>query len=143
MGYTHYFNHNREATQDEWDQLVEGTKALFEALPDGVVIAEEYDKPHLPPIANAQEIRFNGVDDLGHETFLLEPHAPGNFTFCKTARKPYDLVVCGVLILAHDIAPGLLRIDSDGGIEDGWGEALEWTRAVFNDPSLKLPFEEE
>lgn len=37
------------------------------------------------------------------ETFILKPEATG-FSFCKTARRPYDLVVTAILLRAWQLA---------------------------------------
>lgn len=50
------------------------------------------------------------------------------FYFCKTARKPYDAVVCALLIAAKDAYGDSIRVSSDGswgGVPDvTWG--AEW-----------------
>jgi hypothetical protein len=60
-------------------------------------------------------IFLNGIGSDGHETFALAPPNPtpdgysgwwlgdtasGGNGFCKTARKPYDIIVCAVLCRA-------------------------------------------
>ena len=56
---------------------------------------------------------FNGVGDGAHETFYIElpSHDDG---FCKTAEKPYDMVVTASLILAKKIFGADISIKSDG-----------------------------
>lgn len=81
--------------------------------------------------------------DLGHETFLLEktpqrdplwddPNRPFGYRGTKTARKPYDLLVCAALIVCQAVAPGALAISSDGDVTDWW-PALSFVRAAFPD----------
>jgi hypothetical protein len=83
-----------------------------------------------PPVADDAMIRFNGVDDDGHETFvLMRSDVPASylenknevFGFCKTARKPYDKYVTAVLLLAKLYLQDEIRISSDGDIAD-WKE---------------------
>lgn len=79
-------------------------------------------------------IRFNGVGELSHETFLIERFSR-EFEFCKTNRKPYDLAVCGVLIL--------ISLYADGGeiSSDGLGETYtdsEWKDA-WNHVATVIP----
>jgi hypothetical protein len=88
-------------------------------------------------------ICFEGKGELGHEPFLLtsaDVETDQEFSpcigFCKTARKPYDMLVCATLILVNNIAPDLLDIRSDGGIED-WEPALRLARTF--DKSTTLP----
>lgn len=71
--------------------------------------------------------------DLGHETFVLQRKQwrdkygenTGNtlFSFCKTARKPYDLMVTACLILYKYYFKQDVEIGSDGDEED-WREAF-------------------
>ncbi|WP_166256098.1 hypothetical protein [Marinobacter salicampi] len=100
-----------------------------------------------PNVVQAMEgnpcICFDGVEDLGHETFLMTNLGPEEdralspcMWFCKTGRKPYDLLVCGLLILVNDIAPDLLAIRSDGKVDD-WEPALQFAR-TYND-HVSLP----
>jgi hypothetical protein len=137
---------------------------------NGACIAEAYSQPQLlptdhlllPPQEGAQDhwdwmrtiMRANGVDPdgltyfdededewPGHETFSLSPDLePGMQDGCKTNLKPYDLVVCAVLILAAHLCPEWLAISSDGnGQGEGWERALAWVRTIFDDPLLALP----
>lgn len=86
-------------------------------------------------------IMFDGKGDLGEETFVLSNASPEKdqeispgIGYCNTAGKPYDLMVCATLIVANHIAPDLLMINSDGGIDD-WEPALKlartWDENVF------------
>jgi hypothetical protein len=156
MGYTHYWYTNLNGIpQKNWSAICEDVKKLLASLParstsagayhsnDPLELAFESDSDKPPKIGRSL-IRFNGKDggkDLGHETFYFERHAkqedyregnPELFAFCKTARKPYDLVVCGVLIVIGKHAGEYVRIDSDGG-KDDWKPALEWVWAVLGD----------
>ena len=91
---------------------------------------------HIPYKGGAQ-----ATADLlgGHETFMLERkfepaewQKPGKkglyFNFTKTARKPYDLLVCLVMIAMHQTVP--CSLGSDGNAED-WEGALETYNKVF------------
>ncbi|WP_166256109.1 hypothetical protein [Marinobacter salicampi] len=86
-------------------------------------------------------IMFDGKDDLGEETFFLTNAGPEKdqeispgIGACNTAGKPYDLMVCAALIVANHIAPDLLEIISDGGVDD-WEPALSlvriWDKSAF------------
>ena len=93
-------------------------------------------------------IWFNGREenDQCHETFHLErksteesyrtqqtsdingkpiPFEEGEecFTFCKTARKPYDIVVCCCLLIAKHYVGDLIKVSSDGD-ETEWNDAI-------------------
>ena len=72
--------------------------------------------------------------DLRHETFVLK--RKGISDSCKTARKPYDLVVFGCLILAKYHFYDDIKVSSDGGQMD-WEPAIEWVKQYI--PEAILP----
>ena len=79
-------------------------------------------------------IRFNGKGEEGHETFMLTPDSQ-EFNFCKTAQKPYDIVVVAILcLLAHHTSG--VTVSSDGGISD-WTDGLALAQRV--EPACKMP----
>jgi hypothetical protein len=76
-------------------------------------------------------ICFNGdgMEDLDHESFYFSPNASKRekeFSFCKTARKPYDLAVCATLIALKVRIPGF-SYTSDGDAEE-WKPAKAFVR---------------
>ena len=81
------------------------------------------------PVLSTTEIGFNGKgEDDSHETFLIKRGQDG-FQFCKTAQKPYDIVVCAALIiLRHRIRT--FRVSSDGGPDD-WADAIKLCQDVL------------
>ena len=55
------------------------------------------------PMINESQVWFNGDEKTGmdHETFGIrwyDNSNPNGFGFCKTSRKPYDLLVCVSLL---------------------------------------------
>ena len=97
MGYTHYFQMNQKADPAQWAKLVEDFNKLYQKHFTGL-IQYESDKAE-PPVINAEEIRFNGIGDDGHEPFYIGSDST-EWHFCKTANKPYDIAVCACLLLA-------------------------------------------
>ena len=156
MGYTHYWRTSTNGIpKNQWKAICEDVIALITNLPehstsaggyhatDPLEIAWEHDKPNRPPEISSEVIRFNGKDgenDLGHETFYFERHPkkeewergddPSVFAFCKTAGKPYDLIVCGALIVAAKHASEYVKVSSDGEVSD-WKPALKWVKSVL------------
>lgn len=132
MGYTHYFQQQREITDEEWITICQDAEQILDrAKTEGIQLVYEYDQTDFPPSVTPELIRFNGVLGDGHETFYLprkmEPGYRGEtyrFNFCKTARKPYDAAVGAILISMNDHAPGAWDIASDGGRED-WSGCIE------------------
>ena len=134
MGYTHYWSFDKEIKPDVWQKIAEDAKRLIERSP--AKLALDYDTPAEVPYVNIDAIHFNGVGDEGHETFVLSVN-PTAFEFCKTANKPYDLVVCAVLAVAHEHAG--ISVRSDGDARD-WQPALDWAAQVLG-RTVKLPLE--
>lgn len=148
MGYTHYWKHGKIGIES-WNKIVRDTKKLFKILPEHshssgdyygtepLKIQYEHDKAR-PPVANIDEIRFNGVGEMGHETFFLErvPHnydekrVPKAGYFTKTARKPYDFAVQVVLLIVKHHVGQTFELSSDGDDED-WSEALSFTAKEY------------
>jgi hypothetical protein len=80
------------------------------------------------PMINESEVWFNGDEKTGmsHETFGIRWFPSGGEVkgFCKTARKPYDILVC-VSLLAFKHAfndPDVFSFSSDGDNAD-WEDA--------------------
>ena len=133
MGYTHYFPQQRVFDDLEWRGVVEDSKkAIAFCMMDGIELAKEYDEPRQPAVVSFNEVRFNGVGEEGHETFDVTRHLNAGFNFCKTARKPYDLAVCLVLLVCHYHAPGVLQIGSDGDWDSEWLKAREVFQMLFH-----------
>jgi hypothetical protein len=78
---------------------------------------------------NSQEINFNGIGELEHETFTFykDDTKDDGFTFCKTAEKPYDHQVKLALIYMKKVLGNGIEISDDGVAETdpaGWGSVL-------------------
>ena len=98
------------------------------------------------PQCNEYEISFNGGGgeliknnpghrpyyELSHEGFRLTKSAQVESAklFCKTDRKPYDLIVCAVLISAKIHSPKGIIVRSSGELED-WTPALKLVRKIL------------
>ena len=129
MGYTHYFRTAKRIPMAKWNEL---TKAVNKILEGQDILNFECDD-NRPPIVNHKEIRFNGIGEDGHETFLLmknnshpdwgDKSEPMVFNFCKTARKPYDVYVTAILFIASQILGDHISISSDGYVSE-WQEGI-------------------
>lgn len=84
---------------------------------------------HTDPAREAED------NELAHETFSLTREYVDAFAFCKTARKPYDLMVKACLILYKYFFP-YVTISSDGDEED-WMDAKKFVAAVHPTIALK------
>lgn len=144
MGYSHYFKQTDIPTVPQWNAFLEGVKKLVSASP--VKLAGGLGEAGTLPEITEDTICFNGLgpeDD--HETFwLMRDSSPERrewdegkfpFNFCKTARKPYDLIVCAVLIAADFHLPGCYEIASDGSRNnpEEWFPALRFVEEVLGE----------
>jgi hypothetical protein len=110
MGYTHYWNFNEKPSQEKFSELVEGVKQIVATAEEaGIAIGEQ--------VYESGYFSFNGVDAGAHETFSIDIRTQEE-DFCKTAEKPYDMVVTASLILAKKIFGEDIEIRSDGNWSD-------------------------
>ena len=104
-----------------------------------VPIKSEYDENKLP-VFDDDKIRFNGVEDDGHETFYIERNFQRSdertddtgkfFDFCKTASKPYDVNVCCCLIIFKHYFKDDFDVRSDGDNDD-WRDASNECKEIL------------
>ena len=146
MGYTHYWKFNKGMKEDEAKKVLEEVKHLVSVLPEFSTTAGGYhteDKIELgdgwgekEPIFNEDEILFNGkaYNGLDHEGFHVDFKNPTG-DFCKTARKPYDMLVCLCLISLKNNVKGF-SFSSDGDLDD-WKPAFEF----YMEQGYKLKFD--
>lgn len=131
MGYTNYWQ-TKKLTEDQipatfWDDC---EKALDKVIESGVKLADGMGENlfkngheiinYTDPAEQYPAIFLNGYndpegEDEHYETFCLV--FDGNWSFCKTARYPYDLAVKVILMLAQKY--DLLSDTSDGDISGG------------------------
>jgi len=111
MGYTHYFTTKNVLDADKFKAYSDDIRKVVNAC--HIPVAFEYDNTDKPPQLTSEIVRFNGLNDAGHETFLLNRTTVG-FEFCKTAYKPYDIFVVAALAVAKDIFGDDIDIGSNG-----------------------------
>lgn len=141
MGYTHYWYYNpsksKSGTATPFAAAraeIEKYKAILEDR--GLVVRGPMGEglPHLTPEA----IGYNGdgAAGLDHESFWIERDLQADrdgFAFCKTARKPYDTLVCLSLIALFEAFDdtSVFSYCSDGSDEEEeWQEAYKIYREV-------------
>jgi hypothetical protein len=138
LGYTHYFPQARGYSRDEWVGIsLAVEKIIAYAAPD-VTVCAEYDRPDEPPRIGPDLIAFNGPGDQGCETFWLQRKRAERFQFCKTNYEPYDAIVIACLIAADAIAPGALKISSDGGVDE-WQAGLTLASRAIPTLAAEVP----
>lgn len=147
MGYTHYWTFDRKVAslpERKRGFALAGEKIRKVMAMSGVE-TRGWDGSGQPEVTESL-ISFNGDGDAGedHESFVVELEdrayedegmrkwqslRPG-FGFCKTQRKPYDLVVCCSLMALSESLEGF-KVSSDGD-EGDWSEAFEFYREKVN-----------
>ncbi len=161
MGYTHYWSFNaperKKGAADAADKLYK------QAIKDCTTVVKAYQKnahdwerlsgftAHAPA-GKYGGLQVNGKQDAGHESFDLREHfrqaLEESFNFCKTAQKPYDVVVVACLCILKYRLKSLVSVDSDGDQQDwqaGAGFAahvlkrkIEVPKSIRPNPALKL-----
>jgi len=134
MGYTHYWTYNPNEILD-----TEELRRKFRVAVQTIDQAHKKIKKKKyciicgglgqgSPMINESEVWFNGDAKTGtdHETFGIRWFPSGGEVkgFCKTNRKPYDILVC-VSLLAFKHAfndPDVFSFSSDGDNAD-WEDA--------------------
>ena len=145
MGYTHYW-HEDARPKEIPEKAVKIIKEIVDKAYKAGLIQREYNEKK-PPVVTSKEIRFNGVNDDGHETFYygVDDKRPNIydgelFDFCKTARKPYDEVVMKVLIVLARYLDGF-EIGSDGEFDQEWEETRDFMAknyGIVTNPEVRL-----
>ena len=140
MGYTHYITYPNNVDEKEF---IEKMRLLAKLVKESPVPLRGGDGEG-NPLTSDTCIWFNGDGEDAHETFAvnwpIESRFPqfGKYFFCKTARKPYDLVVVGCLGVLAEL-DGVV-VESDGCAEE-WEEGIEWASRVLERP-VKNPIAE-
>lgn len=148
MGYTHYWYRPKAIPVATWEKFRADvcllTNTWNKAETPERRVAYEYDQPGKLPTANKNQVRFNGIGEGGHETLIIERVIPKadwdrpsfrggpkteEFTFCKTAEKPYDGLVVACLIALHHHVPET-NVSSDG--DDGdWAKGRTFCQDIL------------
>lgn len=75
MGYTHYYTISPEdVTPQQFAEFGMAVKALIDA--SDVPVAFESDQPDKQPMIGEGVVRFNGIGEDGHETFVVSALTP-------------------------------------------------------------------
>ena len=133
MGYSHYWN-GVPTNDAAWAEIQDAARKIIAAA-EGTctTTAGGYhaDQPveicdgwgNGRPMFAEDFIMLNGDETRGldYETFVVAKHGAGS-EFCKTARKPYDVVVTA--ILAYLAAYHGYDVQSDGTPEE-WQEGVK------------------
>lgn len=141
MGYTHYWELHPQATADHKlleNQFITCTQCLrtaynylqsnpfahrgcHEGIYDSMPCTIRGGLGEGEPIFFDTIIQFNGdmEKEMNHDTFHINLDTRAGFGFCKTARKPYDILVrYALLILKQTLGKDVFSFTSDGKKEE-------------------------
>jgi hypothetical protein len=138
MGYTHYWNF-KAAPRGKANEI---ETAYKRAMLDCQRIVKQFyaERGGLSgysahcKLGEYGGLNVNGKGEDGHETFTMREHFSQNLDdnghgFCKTARKPYDLVVTACLAVLKHRLGDCIQVSSDGRPTD-WARGVEYARKV-------------
>lgn len=139
MGYTHYWTEKKKPDAIP-AQAISIIKEILQDAYKKKIVQFESNNPE-PPIVTQEEVRFNGVEENGHETFCYSVkdnfllNTDEHFSFCKTAQKPYDTIVMKVLIVLKWAFGDDFKLSSDGSFNDEWSDVREEMERKYKIPT--------
>lgn len=132
MGYTHYWNFTTFPNEIEnGAEKFKNAISLFKERVKkvNVELGNGMSEVGSKPIITDTMIVFNGIGENSHETFYISmdyDEEEARFSFCKTARKPYDKAVCIALLCFKEAFGDDFEIYSDGSFdEQSWPLAFD------------------
>ena len=139
MGYTHYWKNKPSFSKHSvaWNNFIKDAEDILLVTESLQLVRAEFDQLDMIPEVGENRIKFNGIGEDGHETFIINREDDEDFEFCKTARKPYDKIVTAILALAkhHLVIPSI----SSDGTSDDWDEGVDYASKILN-KNIKHPF---
>jgi hypothetical protein len=143
MGYTHYWYRVKNLPIHAFDQFTGACKNIIAQSGVKICNLEGIGEPEITTFL----VAFNGNAsvEMDHESFVIErnyivdEYSHKNedglyFAFCKTARKPYDVVVIACLIAAKLYFGEKIQIKSDGSFTE-WQDGIKLASQVLGDIS--------
>jgi hypothetical protein len=111
ISYMHYWcTTDFEVWQESWPQVV--AHANFIVKEAGISVTQTGSDDTSPTLDVDEGIYLNGVTGNDYETLGIDVEG-GDMSFCKTARRPYDLVVTAILLRASMVAGKAIRVRYD------------------------------
>jgi hypothetical protein len=148
MGYTHYWTFKspakgkaKAAEKKYQAALKECARFVLKYQSEATGDARLSGFTAHTPIGTYGGLKVNGKGELAHEDFCLREHYKQNLEtrgdFCKTAQKPYDIVVVACLTILKAHLGDLIEVSSDG-TRDDWKPCraliLLYLRKVYSIP---------
>ena len=133
MAYTHYW-HVKWVDILKKKLMLSNLKNVLDDFNDIIQFENDDDNP---PLLNENQIRFNGKDNEGYETFCFPFKL--NDGFCKTGRNPYDTPVCICLLILKAHFGISMSLSSDGfgyKLDDDWTYPISYVKKLGYDVSF-------
>lgn len=134
MGYTHYFTCNpapkgqAQAIEKKYQRAIKDCQSIVKAYYAEFGGLSGYTAH--TTIGAYGGVMVNGKGDEGHEDFCLTEHYNQNESgFCKTAQKPYDIVVVACLAVLKHRLGDCVSVSSDGDAKE-WEDGIKLARKV-------------
>ena len=117
MGYTHYWKGQVPAATESLLAVIDFIQTKVQMQPSDIKLAS-WDGTGFPTFDIAS-ISFNGNlnakdGDMSHETCAIKYGSAVEFSFCKTAQKPYDIAVVAILEALNMFSDSEFAWTSDG-----------------------------
>jgi len=138
MGYTHYW-FDRPKTIRNYSSICEDIDKISEySARHGIVLLgwdrEKQEYTADAPLYDKHMIAISAPEDEVCETFCMDKviDPDEHMMFCKTARLPYDLTVCLILLRMRATTPNF-NFNSDGDLdsEPEWIAARKAYAEIF------------
>jgi hypothetical protein len=124
MGYTHHWEGLVACDNTTWDKIID--EFMRVGIASEVTVAGR-DGQGLATLSS-EYLCFNGAGEDSYETFHIK-RGQHEFGFTKTAHKPYDILVCAMLIILSHYIP-TFKVSSDGGPEE-WAPAIKLCQDIL------------
>lgn len=130
MGYTHYWSFGAFIEEKAYRTALTECRKIIKASPVALGNWAGKGKPKLNG-----GISINGCGDDMCETFAL-PKIP-NGDWCKTERRPYDVVVAACLCILQERLGESAQVRSDGS-PDEWEDGKAFASKILG-REIKIP----
>ena len=136
MGYTHYYIIQDITKPLRTSEIAQDIGSIIMA--SEIPIGDGNGIQDSQPVLEHDLVQMNGIGDESHEALCYPPDFEWNrkvhpaeflgFRYCKTARKPYDVVVCAALLAIKHHQGDNVEITSDGKFDNEWQPAYRLYR---------------
>ena len=136
MGYTHYYNIQDITKPLRTSEIAQDIQSIIMA--SEIPIGDGNGIQDSQPVLEHDLVQMNGIGDEAHDTLCYPPDFEWNrqihpveflgFAYCKTVRKPYDVVVCAALLAIKHHQRNNVEITSDGRFDNEWQPAYRLYR---------------